>query len=106
MFDETYIHYAENTSGQNRLILFCDIERPLKYRWAQRFNYLVGRYLMSAAAAPNDEADDTGGVNRIFKYVYFIRRIGKCIKKWNKPTYYLIKWTLLGAIVSAIFFTL
>jgi beta-hydroxylase len=105
IFDETYIHYAENTSGQNRLILFCDIERPLKYRWAQQFNYLMGRYLMSAAAAPNDETDDTGGVNRIFKYVYFIRRIGKRIKKWNKPTYYLIKWTLFGGIASAIFFS-
>lgn len=106
IFDETYIHYAENTSGQNRLILFCDIERPLKYRWAQKLNYLMGRYLMSAAAAPNDETDDTGGVNRIFKYVYFIRRVGKRIKQWNKPTYYLIKWTLFGGIASAIFFAL
>ncbi|WP_342146498.1 lipid A hydroxylase LpxO [Rickettsiella endosymbiont of Aleochara curtula] len=106
IFDETYIHYAENTSGQNRLILFCDIERPLKYRWAQKFNYLMGRYLMSAAAAPNDETDDTGGVNRIFKYVYFIRRVGKRIKQWNKPTYYLIKWTLFGGIASALFFAL
>lgn len=105
IFDETYIHYAENTSGQNRLILFCDIERPLKYRWAQQFNYLMGRYLMTAAAAPNDETDDTGGVNRIFKYVYFIRRIGKRIKQWNKPTYYLIKWALFGGIASAIFFS-
>ena len=60
----------------------------------------------SAAAAPNDASDQTGGVNRIFKYVYFIRRIGKRIKKWNKPTYYLIKWILFGGIAYAIFFSL
>lgn len=106
LFDETYIHYAENTSGQNRLILFCDIERPLKYRWAQHFNHAVGRYLMSAATAPNDASDPTGGVNRIFKYVYFIRRVGKRIKQWNKPIYYLIKWSLFGGIACAAFFSL
>ncbi len=33
VFDETYIHYAENHSGQSRLILFCDIERPMIWRW-------------------------------------------------------------------------
>jgi beta-hydroxylase len=103
LFDETYIHYAENTSGQNRLILFCDIERRLKYRWAQRFNQAVGRYLMSAATAPNDSSDPIGGVNRIFKYVYWIRRVGKRIKKWNKPIYYLIKWLVFGGIAYVTF---
>ncbi len=29
MFDETYIHYAENGTDQNRIILLCDIERPM-----------------------------------------------------------------------------
>src|SRR5204862_573061 len=33
IFDETYIHSAENRSGIPRLILFCDIERPLAPRW-------------------------------------------------------------------------
>ncbi|WP_060446240.1 lipid A hydroxylase LpxO, partial [Serratia marcescens] len=67
MFDETYLHYAENQSGQNRLILFCDIERPMRYRWAQAVNHWLGRNLMSAATAPNEEGDRTGGVNKMFK---------------------------------------
>jgi beta-hydroxylase len=29
LFDETYLHYAENTTSDDRLILFCDVERPL-----------------------------------------------------------------------------
>ena len=76
MFDETYLHYAENQSGQNRLILFCDIERPMRYRWAQAVNHWLGRNLMSAATAPNEEGDRTGGVNKMFKYIYAIRRWG------------------------------
>ena len=80
LFDETYIHYAENTSGENRLILFCDIERPMRYRWAQKVNHWLGRHLMSAASAPNDIGDRTGGINRAFRYIYQIRIVGKRLK--------------------------
>ncbi len=102
LFDETYIHYAENNSGENRLILFCDIERPMRYRWAQAVNHWLGRHLMSAAAAPNSDSDRVGGINRAFKYIYSIRRVGKRLKKWNKPVYYLIKWLLFGGIAALI----
>lgn len=34
VFDETFIHYAENATEHNRIILFCDIERPLTQGWA------------------------------------------------------------------------
>ena len=105
MFDETYLHYAENQSGQNRLILFCDIERPMRYRWAQAVNHWLGRNLMSAATAPNEEGDRTGGVNKMFKYIYAIRRVGKRLKAWNRTGYYIIKWILFGGIAAAIFFS-
>jgi len=29
IFDETYIHYAQNNTNENRLILMCDVERPM-----------------------------------------------------------------------------
>ncbi|ASL88241.1 aspartyl beta-hydroxylase [Serratia marcescens] len=105
MFDETYLHYAENQSGQNRLILFCDIERPMRYRWAQVVNHWLGRNLMSAATAPNEDGDRTGGVNKMFKYIYAIRRVGKRLKAWNRTGYYIIKWILFGGIAAAIFFS-
>ena len=31
MFDETYIHYAENKTDQNRIILFLDVKRPVTF---------------------------------------------------------------------------
>ena len=66
LFDETYIHYAENTSGENRLILFCDIERPMRYRWAQKVNHWLGRHLMSAASAPTISAIAPAGLTGRF----------------------------------------
>lgn len=81
IFDETYVHWAENKSDQTRIILFCDIERPMKWRWAQAVNHWVGTTLMSAASSPNDENDSTGGINRIFKYVHAGRERGQRLKK-------------------------
>jgi len=102
MFDETFIHYAENATQQDRLILFCDIERPLRFRWAEAFNRFFGRHVVSAAASPNLDSDRTGGLNRIFKYLYSVRLVGKRLKAWNRTVYYIVKWALLGGIVAAI----
>ncbi len=103
VFDETFIHYAENKTDQNRIILFADVERPMRYRWARAFNRVVGGFLLRAAAAPNQEGDATGGINRIFGAVYAGRRFGKALKKKSKPLYYLSKWALVAAIFALIF---
>ena len=29
IFDETFIHYAQNKTEHQRIVLFCDLERPL-----------------------------------------------------------------------------
>src|SRR5215216_3231377 len=39
MFDETFIHWAENRTDIDRLILFCDVERPLRSRALARLNH-------------------------------------------------------------------
>jgi len=103
VFDETYLHTARNETGKDRIILFCDIERPMRYRWAQWVNGVIGFCLMRGAVSPNESGDRTGGLNRIFKYLYAIRRVGKRLKAWNKTIYYIVKWCLFGGIVLAIF---
>ncbi|SAK82303.1 aspartyl/asparaginyl beta-hydroxylase [Caballeronia fortuita] len=103
VFDETYLHWAENRTDKDRIILFCDIERPMKYRWAQAFNHVVGGFLMRAAASPNEIGDRTGGLNRAFKYLYSVRLVGKRLKAWNRTVYYIVKWLLFGGIAVAIF---
>ncbi|MBU9399912.1 lipid A hydroxylase LpxO [Burkholderia multivorans] len=103
MFDETYLHWAENRTQHDRIILFCDIDRPMKFRWAQWINDAFGQLLMRAAASPNEIGDRTGGLNRAFRYLYMIRLAGKRLKAWNRTVYYIVKWALFGGIAVAIF---
>lgn len=102
MFDETYIHYAENRSDTTRLILFCDVERPLANPLVRWFNRVVGRAMIKAAATQNVDGEHVGALNRAFAYAYSIRLAGKRIKAWNRPTYYAIKWLLLGTLAVAL----
>jgi beta-hydroxylase len=53
LFDETYIHYAENKSDVTRMILFCDVERPMtnglvgkQLKAKSRFAYYAVKYAM------------------------------------------------------------
>ncbi|MBS0591477.1 MAG: lipid A hydroxylase LpxO [Proteobacteria bacterium] len=101
VFDETYIHHAKNETQTDRIILFCDVERPMKYRWAQTVNDWFGRHLVRAAASPNEAGDATGGLNRVFKYFYAVRLKGKALKESNKRLYYAIKWSI-GLVVLAL----
>lgn len=103
IFDETYLHDATNQTDQDRIVLFCDIERPMKYRWAAAINTTVGDFLMRASASPNEVGDRTGGLNHAFRYLYMIRRAGKWLKTRNRTIYYLVKWCLFGGIAVAIF---
>jgi beta-hydroxylase len=103
MFDETYIHRAENQTDTQRLILFCDVERPLSNRIARALNRFIGRPMARAAATQNVEGEKIGVLNQLFSYVYHIRVLGKRIKAWNKAAYYLIKWALLGVVAYLIF---
>lgn len=102
IFDETYVHWAQNNTDKTRIILFCDIERPMKWPWAQAVNRWVGRNLMSASASPNDENDHTGAINRLFKYVNALRDAGQNLKKRNRKLYYLLK----NGIIALIFILL
>lgn len=102
LFDETYVHWAQNETSQTRIILFCDIERPMKWRWAQAVNNWVGSTLMSAASSPNDENDKVGAINRIFKYVNRLRDAGQGLKKRNRRLYYWVKHTVIALIFALI----
>jgi beta-hydroxylase len=99
MFDETYIHHAENTTQQQRVILFCDVERPLfgaPLRWLNRF---FARVVMRAAATQNMPGERVGGLNRFFSVAYRLREQAKKLKQRNRPLYYTAKWLLIGGLI-------
>jgi beta-hydroxylase len=102
MFDETYIHFAENRTDQQRLILFCDVERPLRSRIMAAINHWVSFHVISGSRTRNVEGEPVGFINRIFEPLYQVRLLGKRIKEKNRTVYYLLKWLLLGGLIYAI----
>ena len=104
MFDETYIHWAQNASDSDRLILFCDVERPMRYRWAQAVNRWLGRTLVTAASSPNETGDQTGGINRVFRFVWHAGQYRRRFKAWNRQAYYATKTLLIVGAAAAIVF--
>lgn len=102
LFDETFLHYAENTTREDRIILFCDVERPLRYRWMQAFNHWFGRKVVAAAASPNDTGDRTGGLNRVFGLIYPVRPWIKRFKAQHRKLYYVLKWVLMLGMLGLI----
>ncbi|MCG2644341.1 MULTISPECIES: aspartyl/asparaginyl beta-hydroxylase domain-containing protein [Bradyrhizobium] len=101
LFDETYLHYAENTTGDDRLILFCDVERPLKTRAMISVNRWVSRHIISESATQNVEGERVGWINRVFAYAYQVRLLGKRMKAWNRRVYYVVKYLLIGGVIAA-----
>ena len=104
MFDETFIHHAENTTQGQRVILFCDIERPLWSAPMRWFNRLFAKHVMAAASSQNTEAEESvGGINRFFHYAYQLRLKAKQLKADHRGLYYAGKWLLIGGLLWALF---
>lgn len=104
VFDETYLHEAHNLTSQNRIILFCDIERPLRNRVATAINRWFSRHVMSAASSPNDDNDKVGAINRLTHLHFLADQKRKQLKAWSPLAYKLIKVVLLAAAIAAFVF--
>ena len=102
VFDETFVHWAENTTDQTRVILFCDVERPLRTGVMRAVNRAVSRVLGHATASPNDAAEPVGAVNRLYAALH---RSGETTKRWRKRypvPYRVAKYALIAIVLYAI----
>ena len=100
VFDETYLHWAINQTDKTRIILMCDIERPMKYRWTAAVNRWVARVLLTAGSSPNETGDQTGGINKIFRFFWSIGQYRRKFKKFSKPLYLLTKFALIFGLLA------
>jgi beta-hydroxylase len=100
VFDETYIHCAQNNSGMDRIVLFCDIERPMKYRWAQALNRWIGNHIVAEASSPNEASDRTGAINRVFRVAHYMGEKRRAFKRWNRPLYLFTKLSLIAGVLA------
>ena len=92
LFDETYPHYARNDSDQCRLILMCDVERPMNF--IGRFINFFFKGLMRMTVVPNTEGDKRGFANILFSGLAPVNKKLKALKQTNRKLYLLIKYTI------------
>lgn len=104
LFDETYLHNAINETDQDRIILFCDVDRPITNKVVAFLNRFFKNYIMAEAATRNEQTDRLGIINRLFKYVYSIRILGKKLKNFNLYLYRAVKYTIFLGLAYLIFF--
>lgn len=100
VFDETYIHHAENFAKTDRIILFCDLERPMRFGWARALNRFFATYLLRAGATRNRDGDRVGSLNRLFGWFYPIRVSAKKLKQKNARLYYGLKYGYLAFLLG------
>jgi beta-hydroxylase len=102
VFDETYIHSAKNDTDQFRIILFCDVTRPIRNRFVRAINHVMIRRVVKISAAQNREAEEIGILNGVSAYIYAAKRFFERLKE-KFPTAYLIgKFAIFALIVMFI----
>lgn len=104
MFDETYIHHAENKTDQNRIILFLDVKRPMTFFLVDVINEVFSRIVVAASATKNIKGDKVGFLNRLFSVVHRISLLGKKIKAFNRPLYKALQYGIYIGLIYWIFF--
>jgi beta-hydroxylase len=104
VFDETYLHSAANDTQQTRVILFCDIERPLRTRIVRAINRFISNTLVRAASTQNVPTEQIGWLNRIYALGGKTGDWLGDIKKKNRTAFRLGKYALIAAAVYLIYF--
>ncbi|MEO8993159.1 MAG: lipid A hydroxylase LpxO, partial [Rhodanobacter sp.] len=85
-------------TDQTRVILFADVERPLRTRWMSAINHRVGAFMGKITASPNmdAEAEKTGFVNRLFAFSQRNRGKKSKFKSNHKKLYRALKNTSIA----------
>jgi beta-hydroxylase len=100
VFDETYIHSAVNEWDQSRIILFCDIERPLRTPAARAVNRFVTRHIVKWTASQNVETDRVGLVNRFSGRLDWLRWRARSFRREHRGAYTALRWGLPAAALA------
>ena len=105
MFDETYVHWVKNETDITRVILFCDIERPLSSPFMTRVNRWVSAQLGKATAPQNLDDERVGGINKAYAWSKtFSDRFSGVVKQWKRrnPKLYRIARPILAVLVLVV----
>ena len=98
VFDETFLHHVRNDTDHSRLILMCDVRRPLNFP-GRVLNACV-QFALRLSVVPNTSKDRRGLVNRIFHSLAPLLSKVKGLKQTHRPVYLAIKWTVNLSLVA------
>lgn len=98
VFDETYVHWAYNGSDTSRLVLLCDIERPMRFRWAQAVNHFFGRMLSAALNPPGGASGKGGWTAALFSLPRSIGRYRRRFRSRNMVAYRLTVAAVIAGV--------
>jgi len=108
LFDVTYLHFARNDTDKYRVLLMCDIERPMN--WFGKMLNLPYKLFMRLSIVPNTDVDKRGVANKVFQRVIPVLSWSKNLKEKNLTLYKIVKYltnttlaVLLGLILWVIF---
>jgi beta-hydroxylase len=99
LFDETYIHSAHNDTDEPRMILFCDVARPIRNPIMRGINRFVMHHIVKITQSQNVPTEHVGIVNRLIAPVFMIRDAGQNLKKKNKTAYRAVNFAIISGIV-------
>jgi beta-hydroxylase len=103
LFDETFIHSAENKTDVTRIILFCDVERPLRTPLIRAINRWVSRNVIRASATQNVETEHVGAANRLYAMLGRGSDVLTRLKRKNRTLFRTVKYALIAGLVYLIF---
>ena len=104
IFDETYPHFARNDTDHPRLILMCDVERPMHLA-GRLFNRLY-RSLARLTLVPNTIEDRRGFASALFARLTPWLQRSKALKVSNRTLYRVLKTIVNSALVGILLGTL
>jgi beta-hydroxylase len=104
LFDETFIHSVRNDTDDVRVILFCDVARPMRTALARIVNGFVCSHIVKMTSAQNAPTERVGILNRVSKYAFGLREISERIKEKNKTLQKAINYGLIAGALGLVGF--
>ncbi len=102
LFDETFIHSVRNDTDEMRIILFCDVARPMRTAFARIVNSFVCNHIVKISSSQNAPTEKVGFLNHVSKYVFGIRELSERLKKKNRLLHKTLNYTATLGVVAMV----
>jgi beta-hydroxylase len=103
VFDETFVHWAENETDQTRIIFFADFTRPLHTPVLRGLVRFLNRYGFRITRSHNRVDEARGSLNHLTPIIFAIKYFFLDLKSRRRRLYYAGKYALGALLVYLLF---